>query len=204
MSNGTPNNEFEVIEPDLAGIRANIAKILEAADASAFVKDLLSRVSSDSNPLVEDGDLLRIFDKLTRPGQGGVVRARFGGGRMDGSFQQGNATIHLDGVGSLADNSAEFRKKFQLWSDSDKIIHELCHASGLQSYSDFQLAVAVSQMDNTPPLPDIPQITENSTPEERTHAAVVPSRYWNKVLKEHCPSPPAPAPPGMHTGPSSM
>lgn len=197
---GIPSNKFEEIEPDIAGIRANIANVLSGADASAFIKDLLSRVSSDNNPVVEDGDLLRIFDKLTGPGQGGVVRARFRGGRMDGSFQQGNATIHLDGVGSLVDNSPEFRKKFQLWSDSEKIIHELCHASGLLSYSDFQLAVAVSQMDNTPPLPDIPQITENSTPEERTHAALVPSSYWNKVLKQHCPSPPAPAPPGMHTG----
>jgi hypothetical protein len=204
--NGTPNSEFEVFEPDLAGIRANIASVLSDPDASAFVKDLLGRVSSESNPLVEDGDLLRIFDKLTGPGQGGVLRGPIGGGRMDGSFQQGNAKILLAGIDptTLPDKKPEYLKEFQLWSDSDKIIHELCHASGLLSYSDFQLAVAVSQMENAPPLPDIPKLTENSTPEERTHAAVVPSRYWNKVLKEHCKSTPPPAPPGMHFGTSEL
>jgi hypothetical protein len=171
---------------------------LKGADASAFVKDLLSRVSYDGNPLVEDGDLLRIFDKLID--QGGVVRAKFGGGRMDGNFQAGNATIHLEAAGSLPDNSPDFRKEYQLWSDSDKIIHELCHASGLLSYSDYQLAVAVSQMDNTPPLPEMPPLTETSTPAERYHASATMSTYWNKVLKEHCKSGPKPTRPGWHWG----
>jgi hypothetical protein len=204
MSNGTPNNEVEVFEPDIAGIRARIANILSDPGASAFVKDLMGRVSSDSNPVVEDGDLLKIFDKLTGPDQGGLRRSKFGGGRMNGSFQQGNATIELGKAGTLPPQfTPELRKDFQTWQDADCIIHELCHASGEQSYSDFQLAVAVSQMDNTPPLPDIPQITEHSTFEERVHAAVVPSTYWNAVLKEHCPSPDPPCPPGLHFGPRS-
>ena len=202
--NGIPANLNELSEdqPDLVGIRANLANALKD-DCSGFIKDLLNRVSSDSNPLVEDGDLLRIFDKLIGPGQGGVRRAPIGGGRMDGSFEEGNATIHLQGVDSdiLPDKTPEFRKEYQLWSDSDKILHELIHAAGLLSYSDFQLAVAVSQMANTPPLPEKIELTVNSTDAERRIAAQTFSTYWDRVLRDRCKRPPMPKiPGGMHFG----
>ncbi len=193
-----PNPVYEEYDPDIPGIRANIENALKDEDCSAFIKELLSRVSSDNNPLVEDGDLLRIFDKLMS--QGGVVRAKIGGGRMDGSFEEGTATIHLESAGSLPDNSPEFRKEYLLWSDSDKIVHELIHAAGLLSYSDYQLAVAVSQMDNTPPLPEKIIITENSTREERYHAAATPSSYWDGVLRQHYKRKPKPTRPGWHWG----
>jgi hypothetical protein len=201
--NGIPDNlnELDEEQPDLAGIRANLAIALKG-DSSGFIKDLLSRVSYDSNPLVEDGDLLRIFDKLIAPGQGGVRRSPIGGGRMDGSFQEGNATIHLQGAdpNTLPDKTPEFRKEYQLWSDSDKILHELIHAAGLLSYSDYQLAVVVSQMDNTPPLPEKIELTVDSTPHERYHAAATSSSYWDGVLRERCKRAPRPTRPGWHWG----
>lgn len=202
MSN--PNvipDKLDEDQPNIAAIRANLAQALKD-DCSGFIKDLLSRVSSDSNPLVEDGDLLRIFDKLIGPGQGGVRRARIGGGRMDGSFEEGNATIHLQGADSdsLPDKTPEFLKEYLLWSDSDKVLHELIHAAGLLSYSDYQLAVAVSQMANTPPLPEMPKLTENSTPNERFHAAATASTYWDRVLRARCKRAPKPTRPGWHWG----
>jgi len=204
MSNTSaiPEIELKEYEPDIAGIRAHLANALQDDNCSGFIKDLLSRVSYDGNPLVEDGDLLRIFDKLVGPGQGGVVRNPIGGGRMDGNFEGGNATIHLEGAGSLPDNSPEFRKEYLLWSDCDKIVHELIHAAGLLSYSDYQLAVAVSQMPNSPPMPDMPVITENSTPTERYHAAATASTYWNAILREHYKKVPRPHTEGWHWGDS--
>lgn len=51
MSN--PNTpELNDNQPDLVGIRANLEKALKD-DCSGFIKDLLSRVSSDNNPLVD-------------------------------------------------------------------------------------------------------------------------------------------------------
>jgi hypothetical protein len=200
----TPNSQFEEFEPDLAGIRANIAIILEDADASAFVRDLLSRVQSESNPLVEGGDLLKIFDLLIGPGQGGVRRAPIGGGRMNGSIKEGTATILLSGIGTGSvggDNSPELRKAFQLFLDSDKIIHELCHASGSFSYSDEQLARAVSQMDNAPPLPEI-KLPANPTVQEATTFVHTMGTYWNRVLKQHCKSTPQNLPGNIHIGTS--
>lgn len=203
MSNpiGVPNNptQLDDHQPDLAGIRANLAKALKD-DCSAFIKELLSRVSSENNPLVEDGDLLRIFDKLIGPGQGGVHRADIGGGRMDGSFDEGNAAIHLQpvGTGIVPGETPEFLKEFQLWSDSDKILHELIHAAGLLSYSDEQLSIAVSQMDNTPPLPEMPKLTVSSTMEERSHHAKTFSTYWDRVLRKRCKRAPTPPFNGFH------
>jgi hypothetical protein len=196
---GVPEKKpFEEYDPDIAGIRANIENALKDPDCSAFIKELLSRVEYVTNPLVEDGDLLRIFDKLM--GQGGVVRAPIGGGRMEGSFEEGNATIRLEAAGSLPDNTPEFRREYLLWSDSDKIVHELIHAAGKLSYSDYQLAVAVSQMADTPPLPEKIELTVNSTPEERFHAAATPSTYWDGVLREHYKRVPKPTRPGWHWG----
>jgi len=201
-TNGTPANElFEEYEPDIAGIRAHLANALQNVDCSGFIKELLSRVSSAGNPLVEDGDLVRIFDKLVGPGQGGVKReVNVGGGRMDGSFEGQNAKIYLEVIGSIQDNSPEFRKKYQHWQDCDKIVHGLIHAAGLRSYSDYQLAVAVSQMPNSPPMPEIPVITVDSTSDERYHASATASTYWNAVLRQHYKNEPAPHGEGWHWG----
>jgi len=186
--------------PDIAGIRGNLADALKDGDCSGFIRDLLSRVSSEGNPLVAGGDLLKIFDIVAGPGQGGVIRAAIGGGREDGSIGEGNATILLEGAGTLPDRSSEFLKEYLLWSDSDKIVHELIHAAGVKSYSDYQLAEAVSRMVDTPPLPQMPELTANSTDEERYHAAAVASSYWNGVLREHCKGAPKPTRPGWHWG----
>lgn len=163
-------------------------------------------MSSDSNPLVAGGDLLKIFDIVTGPGQGGVVRAEIGaGGREDGSIVENNATILLPSVSltgpSVPDDRDRFGRDFQLWADSDAILHEVIHAAGLRSYSDEELSKAVSQMVDTPPLPVLPALTVNSTDQERSHYAFTFSAYWNNVLREHCKHAPRPnLRPGFHWG----
>jgi hypothetical protein len=51
------------LQPDREGIRSNLATTLEDSDCSNFIKDILSRAASANNPLVEGGDLLKIFDR---------------------------------------------------------------------------------------------------------------------------------------------
>jgi hypothetical protein len=62
--------------------------------------------------------------------------------------------------------SAEGLKSALLWSDSDVVIHELIHLAGRYSYSDQQLAMAVSQMPDTPEIGDIQFPTEGTKAEK--------------------------------------
>src|ERR1700682_449995 len=141
--------------PNVAGIRANLATALQDGDCANFIKDLLDRISSENNPLVEHGDLLKVFDKVVS--QGGLVRKpSAGGGLAYGSVRGKDAAIFFGPVGgAVVRDGPEAISNFLLWADSDSVIHELIHLAGMDSYSDAQLARTVDQMPDTPILGDV-------------------------------------------------
>jgi hypothetical protein len=145
-------------------IRAEMARILARPKCAAFVKQLIELVSSSAQPtntLVEGGDLLKIFDKVTA-NPNGLVRTgdaangAIGGANFAwGSLANGTARIqvgnYLPGIPFIT------RKQLKLDyinSDAKICIHECIHHAGKLLYTDEQCARAVSVMNgNNPALP---------------------------------------------------
>jgi len=166
-------------DPDKEGIRSNLEKALKDPDCENFIKDLLSKAASDNNPLVEGGDILKIFDKvrLTR-GLGA------GGGQAIGSFATGDPQIDFRPMGGRFRN-LDNMKEYLLYVDSLVAIHELIHLAGLKIYDDRQLAIAASKMSNAPGLEDLPFPT-GGTEAEINHWVFYYSNYFDTELRKRC------------------
>jgi hypothetical protein len=148
----------------------------KGGDCANFIKDLLSRVASDKNPLVEGGDILKVYDLINSPSQGGMVRAGAPGSVPGanfalGSIKGGNATIQI-GITIPGPPTAK--------GDAIIALHETIHHTGQVPYSDEELAKAVYEQPDSPTLGEPPA---GSTP---TQIAYFYSNYWNTELKNHC------------------
>ena len=65
-------------------------------------------------------------------------------------------------------------------SDAHFALHELIHHAGRLVYSDQELAIVVSAMPGSPPLP------KPSVPPDPLRDRFLFSKYWDKELRKRC------------------
>lgn len=167
-----PEKENELLQPDeiakmnhpfdVEGIKREMKKLLDKPKCSAFVKRLLELVgekAAPGNKLVENGDVLKIFDMVLK--QKGLVRAGdkangaiSGGSFASGSIKNGDARIQIGIIRpGKAMTRAEAAKEY-LRNDTWYCLHETLHHASELGYSDQDYAIAASIINgNKPELP---------------------------------------------------
>jgi len=176
-----PEDAAKMMFPiDVEGIRGRLEEFLKKPKCAAFVKELLAETAKHAGPgntLVEEGDVLRIFDLVQT--QKGMVRA---GDTANGAIPGANFALGSIGTGDAAIQIGNFRpgaeltfeelKAAYLESDAKFSLHETLHHAGRLVYSDQEFAIVVSEMNgNNPPLP---------TGADRFQF----SQYWDKALRK--------------------
>jgi len=134
ITEGTPQ-KIELLPPDVAGISTGLKQYLADPKCAGFIKELLGLVASESNPLVENGDLLKVFDKVV--GQRGVVREFVrGGGEARGSIGglHGGAQMALSPTRFGDKLPPSMKLAVQLRADRIAGLHETIHFAGLNVY----------------------------------------------------------------------
>ena len=167
-------------DPDREGIRANLAKALSVTDCANFIKNLLARVASNANPLVEGGDLLKIFDRVLIDREG-----KRGGGEATGSFSEGNPRVGFTTTIFGGKRTPEGMRGTYLHRDSLVALHELIHLAGWKGYDDEALANAASGLPDAAKLKQLPFPTGGS-PEAIQSWVLHYSNYWDTELRNHC------------------
>ena len=129
----------------LTGISYNIPQGSQIS-CQTFMKTILNNASTNGNPVLEGGDIQKIFADFLAQKGGGISRqklTRFGSasGKI-GLNGKGNGTLHLP----LYQDPGP---KGQDWQDASGIVNELPHIAGSQGgwplreeYDDYALAVA--------------------------------------------------------------
>lgn len=180
-----PGDAAKMIFPfDVAGIRAEMARLLSKPKCADYVKRLLNVVSRNASPgntLVAGGDVLKVFDMVLT--QRGMVRAgdtargaRPGANFADGSIEGGNARIQIGTIRPGAPVTREELKAMYVKGDARICMHETIHHCGRLVYSDQELAIAASTLNgNTPPLP---------IPPPNLDSRFLYSRYWDAELEK--------------------
>lgn len=166
------------IPPDAEGIRANLAKQAADPGCADFIKDLLNRVATPENPMVEGGDLAKIFDKVMT--QWGISRGgNAGGAQANNSIGDGGANIVFGTVGG-SNMEDQYFGKYLLWFDSHSATHEVVHLGLLHGVDDEALARAL--------FPDLPKIPfpKNGTQEQINSWVLHWSNIWDTELRKHC------------------
>ena len=178
-----PNDAAKMIFPiDAEGIRKEIEKMLAKEKTSTFIKALLAGVAAHAAPgntLVEEGDVLRIFDLVQK--QKGFVRAGDtaagaipGANFALGSVATGDAQIQIGNFRPGAPLTFQELKDAYLKSDAPIALHETLHHAGRLVYSDQEFAIAVSTMPGiTTPLPTSGNRFDFSA-------------YWDAELRKAC------------------
>jgi hypothetical protein len=188
MANGKiqPADAAKMIVPfDVAGIRAEMARLLGTPKCGKFVRQLLdvvSRNASPANKLVEGGDVLKVFDLIVKK-PNGLMRAGDtehgalpGANFAVGSIEGGNARIQIGNIRPGAPVTMDELKAMYVKSDARFCIHETLHHSGRLVYSDQEFAIAASSLNgNTPPLP---------TPPPSPNSRFIYSQYWDAELRK--------------------
>ena len=170
-----------IFEFDVPAIRAEMVRLLSIPKCANFVKQVLAFVSEKAAPvrtLVAGGDVLEIFDTITKKPHG-LVRAgdaahgAIGGANFaHGSMERGDAWIQVGNVfHGAAITFAELKDKY-VKSDARVCIHESMHHAGNFVYSDEEMARAVSALKGIP-LP---------TPKPNEDSRLVYSWYWDDEL----------------------
>ena len=181
-----PDDAFQMVFPfDVAGIRAEIARMLSIPKCGTFVKRLLEFVSRQAQPdntLVAGGDVLKVFDMVLL--QKGLIRAndfangadRRGSNLALGSIGRGNAQIQIGNYRpGIAVTPAELKAQY-LKSDARICLHETLHHCGRLVYSDQEYAIAASALNgNNPALP---------LPMPDRDMRFVYSQYWDGELRK--------------------
>lgn len=134
-----PQNTF-----DFQRINTLMRETITKAPCSTFIRRILQAVSSKKNPLVERGDLEKLFFSVLNQKKGGFTRNPVPGGAGFGSVDPltrikpngaGNAVIYLP---------QNWDPSLKNWLDTQGAIDELMHLAGKNIYSDYELAVAVN------------------------------------------------------------
>jgi hypothetical protein len=178
-----PNDAARMIFPiDVEGIRKEMKRMLALPKCAAFVKELLAEAAKHAAPgntLVEEGDVLRIYDMVQK--QKGMVRSGdTAGGAIPGanfalgSIATGDAQIQIGNFRPGVAVTREELKELYLKSDAPIALHETLHHAGRLIYSDQEFAIVVSMMDgNRPPLPASGNRFDYSS-------------YWDTELRKAC------------------
>jgi len=123
-----------------------VNNILSNPDCQTFMKTVLNNASTRKNPVLEGGDIQKIFGDFLSQSKGGISRRRLPGsagwGSPSGRIKaggKGNANIHLPLIRGNQDKY-----------DAEGIVNELPHLSGSaggwpdrDEYDDYALAQAV-------------------------------------------------------------
>lgn len=180
-----PAEAAKMIFPfDVAGIRAEMERLLGRPKCATFVKrviELVSKNASPANRLVENGDVLKVFDRVMS--QRGLVRAGDaahgalpGANFADGSIEGKDARIQVGNIRPGADVTLEELAAMYVKSDARFCIHETLHHCGRLVYSDQEYAIAASAMNgNNPPLP---------IPPPDIDSRFLYSQYWDAELRK--------------------
>jgi RHS repeat-associated protein len=167
---------------DADAIRADLQRRL-SPDCEKFLRDLINRVSRNNrdNPLVEGGDVLKIFDLINSPAQGGIVRAggpgsKPGGTQANGSIAGGKAQIQLGVYWTPPMPTAEGVRLV----DGQAALDETLHHAGEYVYYDYDYALAISQM---PGMPGLPKFTGDPRSEENKWRF---SNYFHPKVHDRC------------------
>ncbi|MDQ3802537.1 MAG: hypothetical protein M3416_01585 [Acidobacteriota bacterium] len=182
----SPQNPIQPF--DIPGILSELERLLSNPDCANFIKDILGRVSArfPDNPLVEGGDVLKIFDRISQGG--GLIRAGGPGSAAGnpnyalGSFATNDARIQIGNYlpgGTVT--AEEFRMGYNR-SDAGVGLHESMHHAGRNKYYDEVLAEAVNARTGAP--------IQNSRGQRPTGNPLtdpyIYSQYWDAELKKHC------------------
>jgi hypothetical protein len=168
---------------DVPTIRSDIQWMLEDPACDIFIQYLLIKVSADkSGTLMENGDILRIFDRINRPADGGAGMVRAGQPGSQSGFAQAN--------GSFADRNAQIQlglyqggvptAKLIRRGDARMALDETMHHAGRNVYYDYDYALVISKLPGQPPLPE--GKPEDRYGKDRTKY----SNYWHPVLHGIC------------------
>ena len=166
--------------PDVPGIRTELKKIVIEPKCADFIKELFRLVKSEGNPLVADGDILKIYEIINSPPNVGLIRAGAlgsipGYGTATFRDQKGAATIQVGpgiGVPSIL-----------LKIEAQSVLHELIHQAGKERvYLDEELAKVVSGI-RLPGVSVLGSPPEGSTQKQKDYFY---SNYWGAVLKDKC------------------
>ena len=180
-----PDDAAKMIFPfDVAGIRAEMARLLGIPKCGNYVRqllDLVSRNAQPANKLVAGGDVLKVFDLVQQ--QRGLVRAGDtahgalpGANFADGSIEGGNARIQVGNVRPGAPVTMDELKAMYVKSDARFCLHEALHHCGRLVYSDQEYAIAASTINgNNPPLP---------VPPPGPNSRFIFSQYWDAELRK--------------------
>jgi hypothetical protein len=178
-----PNDAAKMIFPiDVDGIREELKKILAKPNAAAFIKRLIAGVvknAAPGNTLVEDGDVLKIYDLIQK--QKGMVRsgdtargAIPGANFALGSIATGDAGIQIGNFRPGVAVTLQELKDAYLKSDAPFALHETLHHAGRLVYSDQEFAIVVSTMPGV------------STPLPTSGNRFEFSHYWDTELRKAC------------------
>jgi len=180
-----PDDAAKMIFPfDVAGIRAEMARLLGIPKCGNYVRqllDLVSRNAQPANKLVAGGDVLKVFDLVQQ--QRGLVRAGDtahsalpGANFADGSIEGGNARIQVGNVRPGVAVTMDELKAMYVKSDARFCLHETLHHCGRLVYSDQEYAIAASTINgNNPPLP---------VPPPGPNSRFIFSQYWDAELRK--------------------
>jgi hypothetical protein len=169
----------ESLPVDVDNVRRGLAWYLVDPKCASFISDLLDRVSTGSNPLVANGDLLAIFDTVR--GQSGIVRdISVGGGEARGSIggRDNDAQMVLSPTRFGGNPTASEKARIQLGLDIHTTLHETIHFAGLNVYTDRDLALAVQAMTG--------EEAPGPTGRGPLADAFANSAFWDKELRKHC------------------
>ncbi len=150
--------------------------MLKDEECAGFIKDLLGRVATDQNPLVEGGDILKIYDLINSSKQGGMVRAGAPGSVAGANYALGTIATH----NARIQIGVTIPSPATAAGDAPIGLHETIHHAGQHVYFDSDLAKGVSGKTHTP----IEWQGRRPTggPDDR----FIYSQYWNAELKKHC------------------
>lgn len=175
------------IEIDVDGVRAGLQRVLAKPDAAKFLRELIKLVSeialkkNEGNTLVEEGDLVRIYNEIQRQGRMHRKDATFAPGFM----AVGTATIEISRINTMT--LPEFiteteLKALYLKMDILLALHETLHHAGRFHYSDEDYARAVCQMLGKDFDTELPRIEGEKPSDWRDRC----SSFWGKELKRRC------------------
>lgn len=126
-----------------AEVLARVNETFATESCRKFMREVLNNASTPKNPVLEGGDIEKIFAAFLAQKKGGISRERktaFGSavGKIQTKDGKGNGVIHL----------GEYPPD-QDWVDASGIVNELPHIAGIkggwprEEYDDYALAVAV-------------------------------------------------------------
>ncbi|HZI88657.1 MAG TPA: hypothetical protein VFD48_17620, partial [Pyrinomonadaceae bacterium] len=127
---------------DFQRIHDLLRQTVTKAPCATFIRRILNSVSSSGNPLMERGDLEKLFFNVLNQKKGGFTRNRIPGG---GPYGSAGGTIKANSRGDATIFLPEFPDPtLRNWSDAQGAIAELMHLAGKTKYTDYELAVAVN------------------------------------------------------------